>query len=133
LLPEGWGFPDSVRNRAVRASVEPFYSEESGSVKPFDSKPTAYSNVLEDLRAAVKRVGSRLVMTHLRPAPDRIPFTFRGSLLPLQEEAIQTLLSHDQGVLVAPPGTGKTVMGRYVAAARGLPTLVMVHRKPLLK
>ncbi len=88
--------------------------------------------VLEDLRAAVKAVGSRLVITDLRPVPDRSPFTFRGSLTPLQEEAIKTLLSHDQGVLVAPPGAGKTVMGCYVAAARGLPTLVMVHRKPLI-
>jgi superfamily II DNA or RNA helicase len=88
--------------------------------------------MLEDLRAAVKAVGSRLVITDLRPVPDRSPFTFRGSLTLLQEEAIKTLLSHDQGVLVAPPGTGKTVMGCYVAAVRGLPTLVMVHRKPLL-
>ncbi len=88
--------------------------------------------VLEDFRAAVEGVGSRLVITDLRPVPDRSPFTFRGSLSPFQGKAIKTLLSHDQGVLVAPPGTGKTVMGCYVAAVRGLPTLVMVHRKPLL-
>lgn len=88
--------------------------------------------VLEDLTAAVRAAGSRLVISDLRRVPDRLPLAFRGTLSPLQEEAVKRLLSHDQGVLVAPPGTGKTVMGCYIAAIRGLPTLILVHRKPLL-
>ena len=35
-------------------------------------------------------------------------------------------------MFVAPPGVGKTVVGLYLAAARGRNTLVLVHRKPLL-
>ena len=35
-------------------------------------------------------------------------------------------------LMVAPPGVGKTVVGIYVAAVRGVNTLVLVHRKPLL-
>ena len=88
--------------------------------------------VLGDVEAAVKTAGSRLVTTDLRHIPDRLALTFRGTLSPLQEEAVNRLLSHDQGVLVAPPGTGKTVMGCYIAAARSLPTLILVHRNPLL-
>jgi superfamily II DNA or RNA helicase len=43
------------------------------------------------------------------------------------------MLAHDAGVLVAPPGTGKTVIACAAIAARQLPTLVLVHRRPLLE
>ena len=50
----------------------------------------------------------------------------------VQEQAAKALLAHDTGVLVAPPGTGKTVVGTYLIAMRRRNTLVLVHRKPLL-
>jgi len=43
------------------------------------------------------------------------------------------VLANDDGVLVAPPGTGKTVIACAVIAARRLPTLVLAHSKPLLE
>ena len=46
---------------------------------------------------------------------------------------MQTMLSQDIGVLVAPPGAGKTVMGCYAIAQRHVPTLVLSHRKPILE
>lgn len=42
------------------------------------------------------------------------------------------MLAADDGVLVAPPGMGKTVLGAYLIGARKTSTLVLVHRKPLL-
>jgi len=41
-------------------------------------------------------------------------------------------MQHDIGIFVAPPGSGKTVVGAWLAAARNCTTLVLVHRKPLL-
>jgi superfamily II DNA or RNA helicase len=57
---------------------------------------------------------------------------FVGTLTPAQHQAARALLASDCGVLVAPPGFGKTVIGAYLVAARGRNTLVPVHRKPLL-
>jgi superfamily II DNA or RNA helicase len=42
------------------------------------------------------------------------------------------MLAAESGVLVAPPGLGKTVIGCRLIADRKVPTLVLVHRKPLL-
>jgi superfamily II DNA or RNA helicase len=58
---------------------------------------------------------------------------FRGTLTPVQEQAARALLGHDIGVLVAPPGVGKTVIGTYLVAARACSTLILVHRRPLLE
>jgi superfamily II DNA or RNA helicase len=57
---------------------------------------------------------------------------FLGSLTPKQMNAVRAVLSDDMGVLVAPPGAGKTVMGCYAVAERNVPTLILAHRKPIL-
>jgi len=49
-----------------------------------------------------------------------------------QEPAIEAFENKDFGVLVAPPGSGKTIMGLQLIAERKQPTLILVHRKQLL-
>src|SRR6266540_3139079 len=90
--------------------------------------------VLEPLRTLLENAGSRLDLADDRPRPAPLParLQLEADLTGLQQEAVEAMLAHDHGVLVAPPGTGKTVMGCAILAARGLPTLVLVHRKPLL-
>jgi len=58
---------------------------------------------------------------------------FHGKLNAAQQNAITQISPHEIGIFVAPPGSGKTVVGIYLIAQRRLSTLVLVHRKPLLE
>jgi superfamily II DNA or RNA helicase len=86
----------------------------------------------EDLAELLGSHGATLRMDDRRVEGRAIEASFHGELTPVQQDAVRQLLTHDTGVLVAPPGTGKTVVGTYLTAARGRSTLVLVHRKPLL-
>lgn len=88
---------------------------------------------LEDLKEIAKSAGSVLSLVESRPVPDRMCLKFRALLLPRQETAMRAVLRNDMGVLVAPPGAGKTVMGCFAVAERNVPTLILVHRKPILE
>jgi len=59
--------------------------------------------------------------------------SFKGELTPLQDQAVKTMIAHDTGVLVAPPGSGKTVIGVNLLANRKRSTLILVHRTQLLE
>ncbi len=41
-------------------------------------------------------------------------------------------MQYDTGIIVAPPGSGKTIIGLEIVARRKLPALILVHRKQLL-
>jgi len=87
----------------------------------------------EEMQALARTAGSELICVDRRIVPEKISVEFHGTLSQEQDAAIKEVLSHDIGVLVAPPGAGKTVMGCYAAAQRGLPTLILGDRKPLLE
>jgi len=76
--------------------------------------------------------GAAATLRDERVAGRSEPFRFRGELLDVQLRAAKAVLPHDIGVVVAPPGTGKTVLAAHLIAERRVSTLVLVHRKPLL-
>ncbi len=61
------------------------------------------------------------------------PFDFESEieLMPNQEEAIERTLDKDFGVIVSPPGSGKTIIGLELIAQKRQPALIIVHRKQL--
>jgi superfamily II DNA or RNA helicase len=66
-----------------------------------------------------------------RQSGTAVPLTFRGELTHDQRAAAEAIVAHDIGVLVAPTAFGKTVIGAWLIAQRGVNTLVLVHRQQL--
>ncbi|HEY7316145.1 MAG TPA: DEAD/DEAH box helicase family protein [Candidatus Binatia bacterium] len=88
---------------------------------------------LEELKDLTKGAGSEVSLVDRRPVPQKLSLKFLGSLTPQQMNAVRAVLRDDMGVLIAPPGAGKTVMGCYAVAERNLSTLILAHRKPILE
>ena len=78
-----------------------------------------------DAGAEVNLVDKRIVLP-------KIKMKFQGKLSKEQERAVNELIKHENGVLVAPPGIGKTVIACSVIGKRKVRTLILVHRKQLL-
>ena len=60
-----------------------------------------------------------------------IPFSFDSILRGYQQPVIDSVSKKDLGVIVAPPGSGKTIMGLYIIAQKKQPALIITHRKQI--
>ncbi|HWB26298.1 MAG TPA: DEAD/DEAH box helicase family protein [Chitinophagaceae bacterium] len=66
-----------------------------------------------------------------RTKHENVDFLLTASLHPYQEDVVEAVRKKDFGVIVSPPGSGKTIMGLAVIADKKQPALIMVHRKQL--
>ncbi len=81
--------------------------------------------------AAADRAGEAVeATTQLQALPD-VRYTFNGDLRLYQLAALVQVTRQDFGVLEAPTGSGKTVMGCYAIAQRRQPALICVHNRML--
>ncbi len=87
----------------------------------------------EELEALLSEYSIALELEDRRPESNPLHVSFNGDLSEQQEAALANMLAHDIGIFVAPPGSGKTVVGIALIAARACPTLIIVHRKPLME
>ena len=67
-----------------------------------------------------------------REKKDSIDFESSIELQDHQEIALEKIREKDFGVIVSPPGSGKTVIGLKIIAEKRQPALIIVHRKQLL-
>jgi superfamily II DNA or RNA helicase len=97
-----------------------------------DDKLVLPRGTLHDIEKLVSKAGGKISIIDRRPAPATADLSFIGTLTATQSAAVDAMLGHEEGVLVAPPGAGKTVMACAAIARRRTPTLILVHRKQLL-
>jgi len=89
--------------------------------------------LLDELTELFTQLGIKTEITDKSLSGTKIKVTFHGQLSPLQEEAVSKILPYNRGILVAPAGSGKTVAGISVIASRGVNTLILVNRRPLME
>lgn len=87
---------------------------------------------LKDLVFLLDEYGVKIDLKDERIPGHQTNFEFQGSLNKEQKLAVNKILENEMGVLVAPPGSGKTVIGVNIIATRKTNTLILTHRKPLL-
>ena len=88
---------------------------------------------LDDVRSFFKANNVVLSETDERVPGNTLDVVFDGDLLPEQAAQGAEILGHEDGVLAAPTGFGKTVLASWVIAQRKVNTLVLVHRTNLLE
>lgn len=88
---------------------------------------------IDDLEGLLSTLGVVLSIDDERAEGQTIDVDFQGELTPNQEAAVAAMVEHDIGVFVAPPGSGKTVVGASLVARRKRSTLILVHRTQILE
>ncbi|MBU2534220.1 MAG: DEAD/DEAH box helicase [Alphaproteobacteria bacterium] len=87
---------------------------------------------LEEAIELLESFGTQVRLKDERHVGERIDASFVGNLHDIQAAAVAAIEPHHYGVLAATTAFGKTVVGARMIAARGVNTLVLVHRRQLV-
>jgi superfamily II DNA or RNA helicase len=141
------GLPSSMQDRLIRIAAfqnPEFYKAQTMRLSTY-GKPRVIScsesfpehiglprGCLEEVVSLLKGHGVRAELQDERTIGQPIDVSFRAELRAGQLDAVKQVLAHDQGILSAPTAFGKTVIGAYLIARRGVSALVLVHRRQLM-
>lgn len=142
------GLPQTLMNRLIRLAAfqnPDFYKAQAMRLSAWD-KPRIIGRAenhpkhlalprgcLDDVKSLLKANKIELRLEEARLQGEPLNAIFTGVLRPDQQEALDTVLLHDFGMLVAPTAFGKTVTAAAVIAQRKVSTLVLVHRTELMR
>lgn len=140
--------PPSLRNRLLRLAAfqnPEFYRAQAIRLSTYD-KPRIIGcaedlpshiglprGCLDDLLTLLKNLKIKSRIRDERIPGTKLDLHFTGTLRPEQETAAAAMLAHETGVLSATTAFGKTVLAAHLIAARGVSTLVLVHRQQLME
>lgn len=88
---------------------------------------------LESVLERLESRGTTVELSDERVTGQPLQIDFRAELKAEQSKAAAELLRYAAGILAATTAFGKTVIGAWMIAARGVSTLVLVHRRQLLE
>ena len=86
----------------------------------------------EYLESLCKTNNIKIVKTDKRFKGKKINVVFNGKLREEQQKALDNLLKYENGILCAPTGFGKTVIGCKMIEERNVNTLILVNKIQLL-
>lgn len=112
-------------NWQILPAIETFRLNEDGSI----IVPRGY---LPDLMQLCEECDVILAIEDLRnECPAELPALKGIELRPYQERAVVQAMQSDQGVIVSPTGSGKSLIGLELIRRRGQKALILVHRTEL--
>jgi superfamily II DNA or RNA helicase len=141
------GLSPSLMNRLIQCAAfqnPEFYKRQAMRLPTFDEPrvigcaqsfskyiglPRGCQDAATELLTSLK---IKVILQDERNSGFPISYDFQGALRPDQQEAAESLLKHDIGVLAATTAFGKTVVAGYLISKRAINTLVVVHRQQLL-
>ena len=103
----------------------------SGEIRP--TEICLPRGVLDEVIKILNVAGAQVLVRDERIGRKKLKAEFAGILTPSQQEAVKKIRKSDIGILMAPPGSGKTVMACALIAERKVSTLVLIHRQPLME
>lgn len=89
--------------------------------------------LMQQVQQTLSDFGFDVVTEDLRNNNEKIDISFSGTLFEYQKTAALSLQKKDNAVLVAPTGTGKTIMALFMISLRKSRTLILVHRSTLIE
>jgi len=100
-------------------------------VQTFDDNIAIPRGFLNRLLDFLKENNLKFIINDKRRAVREVKFENNIKLFPYQADAVEKMLATDNGVLVAPPGSGKTIVGLDIIAKQKQPALILVHKKQI--
>lgn len=85
----------------------------------------------EQAATLIAQAGSELACDDERSQGSELSAPFLGQLDDRQATAVDAMLAHEDGILNAPTGSGKTVMACAIIAERAVSTLVLINKTAL--